>query len=152
MTQVQVPRLESIQDLSDKYNDDPYAASFRVRKRFRTEKKVEKAKQAVDDGIKGRYGLPADLKLLEDGDAERAAAKEEWERAKREHQGVKKRKLGPEIVGLIPSAGSSKAGPSSSTAASSLRAKILGNTAKRSVASMGSARSRPPDPKFVVRK
>jgi hypothetical protein len=90
MTKVQVPRLEEIQDLSDKYNDDPFSASVRVRKRFREQKKIDKAKKAIDDGIKGRYGLPEELKLLEEGDEDRISAKEEWDKAKREREGAKR--------------------------------------------------------------
>ncbi|KAF9790336.1 CWC16 protein [Thelephora terrestris] len=84
LMKVQAPRLEEMQGLSDKYNEDPYAASVRARKKFREKKKVEKAKEAVDNAIKSRYGLPAGLKLLEDGSSEVDEAKREWLKARRE--------------------------------------------------------------------
>ena len=70
--------------MSDKYNEDPYAASVKARKKFREEKRVEKAKEAVDNAIKLRYGLPAGLKLLEDGSSDVDEAKREWLKARRE--------------------------------------------------------------------
>src|ERR1700733_8388626 len=63
LTKVQVPRLESLQSVSEHYNSDPYSLSLKVRKRFREEKKLDKAKKAVDDGIRGKYALPEDLTL-----------------------------------------------------------------------------------------
>ena len=84
LTRVQAPRLEEIQGLSDKYNEDPYAASVRARKRFREEKKLEKAKEAADNATKSRYGLPAELKLLEEGSSEMDEAKREWLKARRD--------------------------------------------------------------------
>jgi coiled-coil domain-containing protein 130 len=153
---VQVPRLEAIQDLSDRYNEDPYAASVRARKRFRHEKKVDIAKKEVDDAIKGRYGLSEDLKLLEDGDDEKAAAKEEWVKGRLERHSrrdAKKRKLEVDRIGLVNTVkGSSGSGSSPSSALSSLRAKILENTAKRSVPSSGSGRAKHPDARLIVRK
>lgn len=96
--------------MSDKYNEDPYAASVRARKRFREVKKVEKAKEAVDDGIKSRYGLPAELKLLEEGPSEADEARREWLKARRESTRSQRTKVDPVV---------------------SLKATILANTAKR---------------------
>lgn len=107
---VQAPRLEEIQDLSDKYNEDPYAASVKARKRFREEKKVEKAKEAVDNVIRSRYGLPSELKLLEEGSSEVDEAKREWLKARREST----RSRGPKVNSVV-----------------SLKASILANTMKR---------------------
>ncbi|KAI6099833.1 DUF572-domain-containing protein [Pisolithus sp. B1] len=115
LTNVQIPRLESLQDLSDHYNNDPYARSAVVRKHFRAEKKVEAAKRADDDRIKGRYGLPETLKLLEDSDEARNEAREEWERGRRQleaQSSIRKARL------------SSSAGPNP---AISLRERVLGN-------------------------
>lgn len=84
LMKVQAPRLEEIQGMSDKYNEDPYAASVKARKKFREEKRVENAKEAVDNAIKLRYGLPAGLKLLEDGSSDVDEAKREWLKARRE--------------------------------------------------------------------
>ena len=107
---VQAPRLEEIQGLSEKYNEDPYAASVRARKRFREEKKMEKAKEATDNVIKSRYGLPTDLKLLEEGSSEADEAKREWPKARRESSRSQRTKV-DSIV--------------------SLKASILANTTKR---------------------
>jgi len=68
-TKVQIPRPEALQGISDHYGNDPYALSSLVRKHFRIEKKIEARGRAEDDTLKGRYGLPEDLKLIED-DAE----------------------------------------------------------------------------------
>jgi coiled-coil domain-containing protein 130 len=115
---------------------------------------VEKEKELVDDAIRERYGLPEDLKLLEDGDDEKAMAKDEWIRRRQElhlARGVKKRKLEVRSIGLIGSSGSGSVS-SSSSAASSLKARILENTAKRSVAFNGSSRPKPPDRKLRIHK
>ena len=126
LTQVQIPRLESLQSVSDRFNADPYALSSKLRRGFREEKKVATAKRKVDDDIKERYALPSALPLLED-DAETAReAKEQWERA-REQQVVKRRKVVPASVPLIPKASSAK---TQTAAISALRARVLGNTAK----------------------
>lgn len=110
LIKVQAPRLEEIQGLSDRFNEDPYAASVRARKRFREEKRVEKAKEATDNVIKSRYGLPAELKLLEEGSSEMDEAKREWLKARRESI----RSRGSKVDSVV-----------------SLKASILANTAKR---------------------
>ena len=110
LMKVQAPRLEEIQGLSDRYNEDPYAASVRARKRFREEKKVERAKEAADNAIKSRYGLPAELKLLGEGSSEADEAKREWVKARRESMRSQRTKVDSVV---------------------SLRASILANTAKR---------------------
>lgn len=110
LMKVQAPRLQEIQDMSDRHNEDPYAASVRARKKLREEKKVEKAKEAVDKAIKSRYGLPTELKLLEDGSSEVDEAKREWLKARRESMHARRTKV---------------------DSISSLRANVLANTAKR---------------------
>jgi len=110
LMKVQAPRLEEVQGLSDKYNEDPYGASVRARKRFREEKKVEKAKEAADNVIKSRYGLPAELKLLEEDSGEADEAKREWLKARRESSRSQRTRV-DSIV--------------------SLKANILANTTKR---------------------
>lgn len=110
LMKVQAPRLEEIHGLSDRYNEDPYAASVRARKRFREEKKVERAKEAADNAIKSRYGLPAELKLLGEGSSEADEAKREWVKARRESMRSQRTKVDSVV---------------------SLRASILANTAKR---------------------
>jgi len=107
---VQAPRLEEIQGLSDKYNEDPYVASLRARKKLREEKKVDKAKEAADNVIKSRYGLPAELKLLEEGSSDVDEAKREWLKARRESSRPQRTKVDSVV---------------------SLKANILANTAKR---------------------
>jgi len=84
LTKVQMPRLESLLSVSEHYNSDPYALSLKVRKRFRQEKKVEKEKQAADDRIKGRYGLPETLRLVEEDDDIKSEAREGWRKGRKE--------------------------------------------------------------------
>ncbi|EIM90819.1 DUF572-domain-containing protein, partial [Stereum hirsutum FP-91666 SS1] len=83
-TKVQLPRLEQLQSVSEHYNSDPYALSRRVRKHFREEKKVEKQKEEVDNGIKARYGLDSDLVLIREDEDAVAAAKDEWKKGRSE--------------------------------------------------------------------
>ncbi|KAJ7593725.1 DUF572-domain-containing protein [Mycena floridula] len=113
LTQVQLPRIEALQSVSEQFNADPYALSSKVRKRFRVEKKIEKAKKAKDDELKGRYGLPASLRLVAEDSSTVDAAKAEWVSAKRR---------------LITAPPTRR--PSSSKPADALRARILANTAK----------------------
>jgi coiled-coil domain-containing protein 130 len=143
LTNVEAPRLESLQSMSEHYNADPYALSSKVRKRFREVKKVEQRKQRADDHIKGRYGLPVSLTLLEEDEAARQEAKEEWARGQRElaaEERNKRRKLGVDIVS-IPSSSSkltplhhpkpASLEPPSKNPIDSLRARILENTARQ---------------------
>lgn len=134
---VQIPRLESLQTVSEHYNLDPYSLSTKVRKRFREEKKVEQRKKRADDHIKGRYGLPESLSLVEDDEASRQEAKQEWDRAKRDfalQESSKRRRLDVDIV-TIPSSTSSRSSQlktSTSNPLGSLRARILENSARQS--------------------
>ncbi|KAF9466461.1 DUF572-domain-containing protein [Collybia nuda] len=156
LTNVQIPRLETLQTVSEHYNSDPYTLSTKVRKRFREEKKIEQRQRRMDDHIKGRYGLPASLSLVADDDESRQMAKEEWEHGKRElalRESSKRRKLAVEVVSIPTSSarpGTSSAASISSLEASrlhrlpsqsktsstnvlnSLRARILENTARQS--------------------
>jgi len=109
VAKVQAPRLDELQQVSQHYDADPYTHSLRVRKRFREERKVEKQKQKADDQLKGRYGLPASLTLLEDDATSKQEAREQWLREKR-------RKVG---------------GPSKSNF-DTLRARVLANTTRHS--------------------
>ncbi|TFY62187.1 hypothetical protein EVJ58_g4020 [Rhodofomes roseus] len=96
VNQVQVPRLESIQSLSDHYGTDPYSLSKKARKRFREEKKVEKAKQEFDDKLKSTYGLPETLALTAESEESKAEANKLWQEEKqalREREEAKRRKL-----------------------------------------------------------
>jgi len=146
---VQMPRLESLQVVSEHYNSDPYSLSRKVRKRFRAEKKAEKEKEAADEGIKDRYGLPETLSLLQEDDRTKSEAIQEWEKERREfelRENSKRRRLASEGItistssttklsqsrpGSVQSSGSAvRLG--SSSAVSSLRARILENTARRS--------------------
>lgn len=79
--------------------------SSKVRKRFRTEKKIELARKAADAELKGRYGLPETLSLAVEDDSSRQEAKDEWSKA------VKLRKT-------------------SSSSNPTLKARVLANTAK----------------------
>ncbi|KAK0235664.1 DUF572-domain-containing protein [Armillaria nabsnona] len=128
LTNVQVPRLESLQTASEHYNADPYALSSKVRKVFRHEKKIETAKRKADDEIKGRYAFPAEMKLLEDDEQSHTDAKEEWQRRRSEFEArERKRRKFPVASSLALPTSNSK-----SQTVNSLRARILGNTAKNS--------------------
>ena len=142
-----MPRLESLQSVSEHYNSDPYSLSLKVRKRFRAEKKVEKEKQAVDDQIKGRYGLPETLRLVDDDDDVKSEAKEGWEKGRRElgmRRDAKRQRLSLGTTSLPASSSSriSRSRPISSSPQSrsgqsndvvtSLRARILENTSRQS--------------------
>lgn len=136
MNNVQKPRIEALQSLADHYGEDPYSLSLKVRKRFRVEKKIEKEKQEADKELKGKYGLPEELPLLaaEDEDI-RTQAKEDWLKGRQalaSQQNNKKRKLVE--IGVVPTGSSNRMAPkagSSSDPVASLRARILGNTARR---------------------
>ncbi len=163
MNNVQVPRIEALQNLADHYGSDPYSHSLRLRKRFREQKKVDKACEDADEALKSTYGLPEALALSKEDDESRSKAKEEWEQGRQafeERESSKRRKLGAEVVGIVPripsshtsggSGQSSRHAGGSGTKAikandpvSSLRAKILGNTAKQG----GLSRLKPPDAK-----
>ncbi|KAI0249896.1 hypothetical protein BJV78DRAFT_1224133 [Lactifluus subvellereus] len=146
-TKVQAPRLEQLEDLSAHYNEDPYAHSRRVRKRFRVEKKAEQARAEADKSLKEKYGLPAELALERADDAGAAAeARDEWVRARAERAGEvasKKRRLAleaPVLPAPPPRRRTSASSESAaSTAASSLRARILSNSARRTAAGSGGA-------------
>ncbi|CAG8619695.1 16971_t:CDS:2, partial [Acaulospora colombiana] len=83
--EIGAPRIESLQELSDTYNTDPYELSKRVRKQFREVKKVDKRKREEEEAVKDKYSLPSTLKLVEESEVKEEAknlwAKErtEWE-------------------------------------------------------------------------
>ncbi|KAI0730084.1 DUF572-domain-containing protein [Fomitopsis betulina] len=161
VNQVQVPRLEALQSLSDHYGTDPYALSRNVRKRFREVKKVEKAKQESDDKLKSAYGLPETLALTADDEESRAEARELWQEEKQRAE-AKRRKLGhdatvPSRVGRPSSSvrvaplSKVRESSASSSAVLSLRARILANTAQRSrPPANSSGKLKPPDIKASI--
>jgi len=140
-TKVQAPRLEQLEDLSAHYNEDPYTHSQRARKRLRAEKKVEQARVAADKSLKEKYGLPSGLALERaDDPGTTAEARDEWARglaARAEENTSRKRKLALEAPVFAPS----RRGASTSTesAASSLRTRILSNSARRMTATAAGA-------------
>lgn len=169
LKKVQVPRLESLQDASEHYNSDPYALSVKVRKRFRAEKKVEREKAAADDQIKGRYGLPETLTLIADDEEAKEEARDEWRRGRREleaRENGKRRRLTADKMIVLPTKASSSrltapasrsksldAPSNSSTVASSLRARLLANTARQpDPFGGGSERTKPSTSRLVIRK
>ncbi|OCH90351.1 DUF572-domain-containing protein [Obba rivulosa] len=154
--QVQVPRIEALQTLSDHYGTDPYSLSRKVRKRFREDKKVEQAKQTSDEKFKSTYGLPETLALAEDNEELRVEARDAFrkERAEAERESAKRRKVVTEVR-LVPRATPKSAGApggKTTSAVSSLRARILQNTARSSATLAGPSRARPPDLKDVIRR
>ena len=139
LTKVQVPRLEALMDVSEHYNSDPYSLSTKVRKRFREDKKIRKEKEKADDQVRDRYALPSTLSLVEEDADARKEAKEEWAKGREEllSRERKRRKLPVETsLKVSYSSSSSRAsgsrGSTSSSASDALRARILGNTARRS--------------------
>jgi len=133
MDDVQKPRIESLQNVSEHYNSDPYSLSSKARRKFREEKKIELRKRQSDDLLKGRYGLPTSLSLVEDDLVDVQEAKAQWEKGKQELQlrESKRRKTVTE-TGLIPPARISKNHISlNPNPLNSLRTRLLQNTAKR---------------------
>ncbi|KAL1714480.1 CWC16 protein [Schizophyllum commune] len=137
-TKVQQPRLEELEEASERLNADPYALSRKVRKHFREEKKIEQKKRAADDEIKDRYGLPVELDLAVAREDESSAkeAREAWLRGKREleereAERAKRRKLGQGSTSISISAppSSKKKG----AGLDQLRSTILRNTARHSL-------------------
>lgn len=139
-TKVQIPRLESLMDVSEQYNSDPYSLSLKVRKHFREDKKVRKEKEKLDTQVKDRYALPTTLSLVTEDAETIKDAKEQWQKGREEIslRESKRRKLGVQTSimpsssrSLRPNSTSSSLKTSSSSAAESLRARILGNTARQ---------------------
>jgi coiled-coil domain-containing protein 130 len=135
MDDIQIPRIESLQNVSEHYNFDPYSLSSKARRKFREEKKVELKRQQSDDLLKGRYGLPASLSLVEDDLVAVQEARAQWEKGKQELQlrESKRRKTVTETT-LIPSARISTS--SNASPLNSLRTRLLQNTAKRAGTTM----------------
>lgn len=155
-TKVQAPRLEQLEDLSAHYNEDPYTHSQRARKRLRAEKKVEQALAEADKTLKEKYGLPSELALERADDAGAAAeARDEWVRSRVARAGEdasRKRKLALEapVLPAPPRRGSSSSvslESAASSAASSLRARILSNSARRTAAGAGTDPFTPTNPR-----
>lgn len=130
--------------MSEHYNADPYALSLKARKRFREEKKIEQKRKKSDDLLKDRYGLPAGMSLLEEDEEAKEEARIQWQKAKLDQRlrDSKRRKTTIDIISIPASSSrlSTRASASSgSDAISSLRSRILQNTAKSSA--LGSAPS-----------
>ena len=108
-----------------------------MRKRFRAEKKVEQARAEADKSLKEKYGLPAELALERADDPGAAAeARDEWARGRAARAGEntgRKRKLALEAP-VLPAPPRRGASASTESAASSLRARILSNSARRTAA------------------
>jgi len=133
MDEVHIPRIESLRNVSEHYNSDPYLLSSKARRKFREEKKVELKKQRSDDLLKDRYGLPTSLSLVKDDLVAVQEAKAQWVKGKQElHFRESKRRKTVAEPSLISPACMSK-NPSSSNPGplNSLRARLLQNTAKR---------------------
>ncbi|KIK62384.1 hypothetical protein GYMLUDRAFT_41816 [Collybiopsis luxurians FD-317 M1] len=128
-TKVQIPRLESLMDVSDRFNSDPYSLSLKARKHFREDKKIRKEKEKSDTQVKDKYALPSTLTLAEEDEDTIKDAKEQWRKGREEImlRENKRRRLGStSSSSRLP--GSSSA--SKATAVDSLRARILGNSGR----------------------
>ncbi|KAJ3565147.1 hypothetical protein NP233_g7818 [Leucocoprinus birnbaumii] len=163
LTKVQIPRLEALQSVSEHYNSDPYSLSLKVRKKFREEKKIDQQKRKADDDLKGRYGLPASLSLLEDDAKAKEEAKAAWAEARQKLQSqesAKRRRIGG--VDVVATSSTSRPATSSSTGSrpssfksssvDSLRARILSNTAKNGSSAVSRPSSSSSKPILPVRK
>lgn len=128
VNKVQIPRLESLQEVSDRYNSDPYALSSLLRKRFRAEKKVDAAKRVADDQLKGRYGLPETLQLAAEDDESKNTAREQWERGRREHEARTSIRRARLQSSAIPSSLSSTNSLQGRDPLALLKARVLSNT------------------------
>ncbi|KAH7884602.1 CWC16 protein [Phlebopus sp. FC_14] len=150
VAKVQIPRLESLQVVSDHYNSDPYTLSSLVRKRFRADKRVEAEKRVVDDQIKGRYGLPETLKLVAEDDAAKLEARGQWEKGRREYEAqtsIRKARLSSAAIPPSLLVSGSRTPSQTQNALSSLTARILDNTRRSSSFTSGKA----PDRKLGLR-
>nr|KAJ3421220.1 hypothetical protein HK105_004212 [Polyrhizophydium stewartii] len=68
------PRIEQLMDHSDQFWKDPYTLSQKLRKRFRTEKRVREADAADSRAIQTRHGFLFDVLPASKDDAEAAKA------------------------------------------------------------------------------
>lgn len=144
VTKVQIPRMEALQGVSDHYNNDPYTLSSMVRKRFRAEKKIDAQKRADDDSIKGKYGLPEELQLVEDDAEAKHQARDEWARARMDYEAERNSKR-PRLS--IPSSSPSQSRPKLDPV-SSLKARILDNTRRSSTLA---SKRKPPDRRVLLK-
>ncbi|KZT56939.1 DUF572-domain-containing protein [Calocera cornea HHB12733] len=64
MEKVSVPRIEELQEFSERRTADPYALSSKLRRSFREEKRVLQAQQRADEGLREKYGISEEIKLL----------------------------------------------------------------------------------------
>ncbi|KAG7088524.1 hypothetical protein E1B28_012507 [Marasmius oreades] len=131
---VQVPRLESLMDLSEQCNADPYSLSLKLRRQFRQDKKVRLEKEKEDGKVRDRYALPTTLKLAEDDEKALEEAKDQWTKARQKKLLLesKQRKL-PTMTSITSLSGSrGVASTSAAPGLTGLRARILSNTAKQS--------------------
>jgi len=91
---VTAPRIDELYDLSDRVNSDPYSHSKRMRRFFREEKKVEKAKEAADNLIKDQFALPKEMKLVDEKEVVEEA-KESWKEGRAQVSTEKSNSLFP---------------------------------------------------------
>lgn len=115
LNQIERPRIESLQMVSDRYNTDPYTLSTRVRRKFREEKRIEQTLKAKDDEFKRRYGLPETLSLVRDDAQLQEEAKEEFRTARQK----------------MSLAGGSRPTRSTSSAKATLAASLIRNSSLR---------------------
>ncbi|GJJ08451.1 hypothetical protein Clacol_002669 [Clathrus columnatus] len=117
LDQIERPRIESLQMVSDHYNNDPYTLSSRARRKFREEKRIEKAIKAKDDEVKRRYGLPENLSLLPEDGQFQEDAREKFRTAREK---------------LTLESGSRNIRPASLSAKAALTASLVRNSSLRS--------------------
>ncbi|PAV16536.1 hypothetical protein PNOK_0815600 [Pyrrhoderma noxium] len=173
---IQKPRIEALQSLSDHYNSDPFTHSARVRKYFRSEKKLDAARKEADDIVKDKYALPESLQLETENESTKAEARQAFILGKNEQRAndeSRQRRLEEAETGSIgPSLFSKRTfdqgwreslvqrhkrnfDRNKSTidvaggASSSLRSRLLQNTARNSDPFLKQGRTKPPDAKLL---
>jgi len=140
LTKVQMPRIDALQAVSDHYGSDPFSHSIRVRRRFRTEKKVEQLKRDADSRIRNTYALPEELDLGNDDDEVKQQAQDEWVKGRQEYladNNAKRRRTEAElgIAGPPSLHGKAKLGIKAPTASASSSSSSLARAASTAVAS-----------------
>jgi coiled-coil domain-containing protein 130 len=140
------PRLSSLQELSERNSADPYTLSSKLRRKFRAEKKEDRAKQEEETSVRNRYALPEELKLVPEDEVREEASRGWQERRKdwESEEGGKRLRLAndlndgddPDETPSLSHTSRMRAKPKASAiglsgASTTLRRTILANTARK---------------------
>ncbi len=111
-------RLVELEEHNERWAD-PYSLNSKLRKRLRSEKRVEIRQQEADDSVRERIGWHGDLKLQPESEASSAAAREEYKAAKEKLRAADASRA---LEMPTPSSSSSKAPTASRARSTSKRA------------------------------